>query len=149
MTIQYKPLLELADLLEGKHPDYEIPKKSFNMSDWFVGLDENDKPKCGTQACALGWAVLTIPWFKKKYRVEEEMIYARETNPHTKEPKSRWIPLGLTLDEFEFLFVPDGIHSTTPPKYVNNAKACGQRIRAWVEMRKAKENFEKTMEKVS
>lgn len=61
--MQKKRLLMLADYLET------IPKKRFNLALWadgeFCGLSEEPShDKCGTAACAMGWAS-TLPAFRK------------------------------------------------------------------------------------
>jgi hypothetical protein len=54
-------LLKLADFLEKVHPS------NFNWDNWYSRrLDSKGaptKPRCGTMACALGWAAL-MPEFK-------------------------------------------------------------------------------------
>lgn len=53
-----KRLLKLAEFLEN-----EVPRKRFDMGQWggHSGFHEN---KCGSAACALGWAT-TIPAFRR------------------------------------------------------------------------------------
>jgi hypothetical protein len=58
-SFQAKRLLKLADFLE------DIPRKHFDMGQ-YASKDPNGKGKfkCGTTACALGWAT-QIPAFRK------------------------------------------------------------------------------------
>lgn len=76
---KYERLLRLADKLEGKGP-YEkygpIPDQHFDINSWFYAsnfyektgnqvIEEITNYRCGTSACAVGWACLD-PWFNER-----------------------------------------------------------------------------------
>ncbi len=103
-------LTELRDLL------LTVPAKQFKFTSW-VGLDWGGKPdlSCGTTACGFGWAT-TIPSLRDLglglYRSQGGFVtvamsqVAVTENSSTAAEKAGEEVFGLTLNEFNYLFIP-------------------------------------------
>ena len=108
--IYAKRLLKLADFLQKLSPE------RFDINDWVgYGWKGESDLSCGTVACGLGWAT-TIPEFRKlglkmfqnKHRtgivgLTDSDLWGDIYPPADAANKI----FGLTLYEFNFLFVPD------------------------------------------
>lgn len=87
-------LNKLLDLFENF--DEKVNGK-FDLSIWARELD-NDKPKCGTAACALGWAT-AIPSFRKAgFRLVKDDFFSRE-NDHV---NLKWKPAYKDIEDLPF-----------------------------------------------
>lgn len=93
-------LMEIAQLLRGEHPEYKIPEDSFDMSCWYK------KDQCGTTGCAMGWAAALLPSVKAFYYLPNGGLFvrpaiAKKLGGHEFNYN---LPLGITEEEFEYLF---------------------------------------------
>jgi hypothetical protein len=121
-------LLKLADFIWSKQ--HKVPRQRFYYGSW-VGEDWKGSPTldCGTTACALGWAA-TMPTFRRLgLRLTPFVIDDEITVNETLESRGAEV-FGLSLNEFDALFVPGGEYN--PLRARATPKQVADRIRAFV-----------------
>lgn len=131
----YNRLLKLADFLE------KLPNRKFYLGSWIGGnWDEGDDEahgdlnRCGTTACALGWATM-LPFAKtEKVRLcpdQTKGTFMIGKNYVEPEHAARKL-FGVSYTEFTELFYPsglaDGLYTITPKDYAKE-------LRTWVSVR--------------
>lgn len=121
-------LNRLADFLTT------VPKEAFKMEHWATGLDDScrlDKKKavkCGTAACAFGWAT-AIPAFRKAgLRLTGNEVYGfnQVVNIH----KMNYSVFGTAMDFFgitdkeaHMLFHPDNYNKPTKHNVIKRLRS--------------------------
>lgn len=122
-------LIEIADLLEGKHTKYKIPKDGkFDLlgtgDQGFWISEENGK----TVACAMGWAIKLIPWFQRTYKVVEGGVVLELRKPiNGFVHDCNHIPLGISMNDFVCLFT-----NSAPVDVKTNRRLMARHIRKFV-----------------
>lgn len=146
-------LLKLADFLST------LPRRRFDFRTW-VGESWKGKKdlSCGTTACALGWAT-TIPSLRRAglrlvksskdeslsyVTLKQQMVSHAETFDETYDSSVRAAEqvFGITEEEFQFLFVPNGTeyHGHKPAGDEAGPKKVAQNIRFFVKHKFGKDS---------
>jgi hypothetical protein len=126
-SIGKQRLLELADFLDRLPPDCE-----FDMDDFATNI-EGGKPKCGTAACAAGWAA-TIPSFQHAgYRLTRYLAFGTVTPEFDGETGFEALRQFFDMDDYEVTKAFDNYDPDTEEKQPNDPKAAAKRIRDLVE----------------
>lgn len=116
-----KFILDLADKLEKV-----VPVENFDMSCWCSNLDSGEnivmtrEPKCGTTACALGWAAVLFPSLGVRLTAYDDFIDKRTGDFLT--PSDVSARKGLSETEHDALF-QDPAHLKTPKAWAKFARA--------------------------
>jgi len=126
--IQANRLVALMNLMQT------IPPRAFDIDHWAEFEEEKDKRgnklvelKCGTTACAVGWAALSIPSWKKAFKFTrngEMHSTLKDANGYTHDNEFSAVAqfLGITLDEADYMFSNGGYteeEEKSPLGYVN------------------------------
>jgi hypothetical protein len=146
VPFQPKRLLKLADLLEE---DADNPNgMKFNMGVWGkTKVDGKLGVDCGTQGCAMGLAALsgifkrqglryryeqtydpTTPWNHDAKEILEMAIFHVD-HPEDDELIAAAYLFGITMQDADYLFTPDGKNPTTGKKA---ERRTAQKIREFV-----------------
>lgn len=131
-------LLALKKLLQGKHEKYALPEHYiFDMRHWMIkgktnlmneyNHDEKKVNGCKTSGCALGYAIMLLPEFKKHYKLVNgggTRYFLHAKNEEGNFVVNSWVSqsignhLGLTYNEFWYLFAEDdGYAEVVSPEF--------------------------------
>jgi len=110
--IQANRLIGVLNMLET------LPKQArFNINNWANGAGRTSKPtlkkamNCGTSACAVGWAVLLVPAWRKQFNFRGQALATADRPRYemglheTYEAVGEFV--GLNMGESQYLFAPD------------------------------------------
>lgn len=112
-----KMLEEMILLLRDEHPNAKIPKGAFNIDYWRIESD------CGTVACAMGWATMLLPSYRKLFTFVGVTGLVAQDGMLTKEKV-----LGLSNEQFDYLF-----QATWYRSEIVTAKQVARRIEKFLE----------------
>jgi len=124
--IQANRLVSVLNMLET------LPKEAtFNISHWANDAGRRTEPTlkkaldCGTSACAVGWAILLIPAWRKQFSFKGIGLSLNEGTHIEMELSTTFSAIGeftgITTTQSEYLFAPykyPVIHANVTPSMV-------------------------------
>lgn len=110
--IQANRLIGVMNMLET------LPKQAhFTIRNWANEEGRSTKPtlkaavKCGTSACAVGWAILLVPAWKKKFNFRGQSLSTAENPMYEMDLDETYKAVGTFIgindNEARYLFAPE------------------------------------------
>ena len=127
--VQANRLVALMNMMQT------IPPKAFDIDHWAEFKDEKDKRggklvelKCDTTACAVGWAAIEIPVWKKAFKFTRNgNMYSTLTNDHSETFDDEFAAvayfLGISIAEADYMFNDHGYNKEAEADFASD---CGE-----------------------